>query len=159
MKTPYADIVFVKMQVIHLDSNFKQIWGIIMSNESLEMCDEFANLISNEENILGTSVFEILKKYSSTISVFDMMTFSTHIIEENKYVQESYRKDSQKSYIESFLLRVKNISNDKSDYSKSIDKKAFSDAITPLKSTYSNEPPEAKNLLIFKLLQFTPHFF
>lgn len=151
MKTHYADIVFVKMQVIHLDSNFKQIWGIIMSNESLEMCDEFANLISNEENILGTSVFEILKKYSSTISVFDMMTFSTHIIEENKYVQESYRKDSQKSYIESFLLRVKNISNDKSDYSKSIDKKAFSDAITTLKSTYSNEPPEAKNLLIFQI--------
>ena len=122
-----------------------------MSDESLEMCDEFANLISNEENILGTSVFEILKKYSSTISVFDMMTFSTHIIEENKYVQESYRKDSQKSYIESFLLRVKNISNDKSDYSKSIDKKAFSDAITTLKSTSSNEPPEAKNLLIFQI--------
>ena len=38
---------------------------------------------------------DILKKYSATISVFDMMAFSSQVIEENKYVQDSYRKDSQ----------------------------------------------------------------
>ena len=44
-----------------------------MSDEYLEMCNDLTNLISNEENISGNSVFEILKKYSSNISVFDMM--------------------------------------------------------------------------------------
>ena len=92
-----------------------------MSDEYLEMCNDLTNLISNEENISGNSVFEILKKYSSNISVFDMMTFSSQVIEENKYVQENYREDSQKSYIESFLYRVKDISKDTSDYSKNID--------------------------------------
>ena len=66
-----------------------------MSDEYLEMCNDLTNLISNEENISGNSVFEILKKYSSNISVFDMMAFSSQVIEENKYVQDSYRKDSQ----------------------------------------------------------------
>ena len=75
-----------------------------MSDEYLEMCNDLTNLISNEENISGNSVFEILKKYSSNISVFDMMAFSSQVIEENKYVQENYREDSQKSYIESFFL-------------------------------------------------------
>ena len=34
-----------------------------MSDEYLEMCNDLTNLISNEENISGNSVFEILKKY------------------------------------------------------------------------------------------------
>lgn len=78
-----------------------------MSDEYLEMCDGFANLISNDKNISCDYVMDILKKYSSTISVFDMMEFSSQVIEENKYVQESYREDSQKSYVESFLFRVR----------------------------------------------------
>ena len=48
-----------------------------MSDEYLEMCDDFANLISNDKNISCDYVMDILKKYSSTISVFDMMEFSS----------------------------------------------------------------------------------
>ncbi|MBO7713926.1 MAG: DUF2115 family protein, partial [Methanobrevibacter sp.] len=87
-----------------------------MSNEYLEMYDEFASIISDDETITGNCVLEILKKYSSSISVFDMMEFTSQVIEENKYVQESYRQDSQKSYIESFLFRIKDILNDNNDY-------------------------------------------
>ena len=108
-----------------------------MSDEYLEMCNDLTNLISNEENISGNSVFEILKKYSSNISVFDMMTFSSQVIEENKYVQENYREDSQKSYIESFLYRVKDIPKDTSDYSKNIDKQSLDGAITTLKVNHT----------------------
>ena len=129
-----------------------------MSDEYLEMCDEFTNIISNEENISGNSVFEILKKYSSTISVFDMMTFSAQVMEENKYVQENYRKDSQKSYIESFLLRVKDIPNDTADYTKKIDNEALRNAIETLKLNHSNETSERKNLLIFYIASFYATF-
>ena len=100
-----------------------------MANESLNMYDDLSKLISNEEYFTGNSVLEILKKYSSMISVFDMMEFSSQVIKENRYVQESYREDSQKSYIESFLLRVKEISKDENDYRQTIDSKSLSKAI------------------------------
>ena len=72
-----------------------------------EMYGELSKLTAGDKEITGSDVLEILKKHSSTISVFDMMEFTSQVIEENKYVQESYREDSQKSYIESFLFRIK----------------------------------------------------
>ncbi|WP_296879242.1 DUF2115 family protein [uncultured Methanobrevibacter sp.] len=120
-----------------------------MSDEYLEMCADFSNLIANDESISGNSLFEILKKYSSNISVFDMMAFSSQVIEENKYVQENYREDSQKSYIESFLYRVKDIPQDTSDYSKNIDRQSLDNAITTLKVNHAGETSKSKNLLIF----------
>ena len=131
-----------------------------MINECLQLFDDLSCLVSNEGNITANSVLEILKKYSSTITVFDMMGFSSHVIEENKYVQESYRKDSEKSYIESFLLRVNAISRDTHNYSKDIDKKSFIEAIEILKSNYENEtrPSEIKTLLIFYIASFYATF-
>ncbi len=68
---------------------------------------EFEKFISNKESIPCSSVRDILKEYSSMVSIFDMMAFSSHVIDENKYVQESYGENSQKSYVLSFLLRVR----------------------------------------------------
>lgn len=131
-----------------------------MLNKCLQLFEDLSSLVSNEENITANSVLEILKKYSSRITVFDMMDFSSHVIEENKYVHESYREDSEKSYIESFLLRVNAISRDTHDYRKYIDKESFIEAIEVLKSNYENEtrPSEIKHLLIFYLASFYATF-
>lgn len=142
MKIPYAVIAFVKMQVFHLDFNIER--SFIMDNESLELCDELLK-IAHEEKITGNSVLEILKKYCSTISVFDMMTVSAEIIEENKYVQANYREDSQKSYVETFILRVKEILADNNNYTKRIDKKEFTDAIKTLMSNRENQTENSKS--------------
>ncbi len=120
-----------------------------MANESLNMYDDLSKLISNEEYFTGNSVLEILKKYSSMISVFDMMEFSSQVIKENRYVQESYREDSQKSYIESFLLRVKEISKDENDYRQIIDSKSLSEAIEVINARFEKEEDESKVSLIF----------
>ena len=104
-----------------------------MVDEYLKMCDDFLDIISKHEDISGNLVLEMLKTYASTISVFDMMSASAQIIEENKYVQESYRKDSEKSYVEIFIFRVKDIMTDSKDYQKIIDKKDIADAIETLK--------------------------
>ena len=141
MKIHYVVIAFVKMQVFHLDFNIN--WSFIMDNEFLELCDELLK-ISYEEKISGNSVLEILKKYCSTISVFDMMTISAEIIEENKYVQANYRQDSQKSYVETFILRVKEILADNDDYMKKIDKEEFVDAIKTLMSNHENQTEKSK---------------
>ncbi len=132
--------------------------GFKMSDEYLEMCEDFSSLLSCEGDISGNSVFEILKRYSATISVFDMMAFTSHIMEENKYVQENYREDGQKSYIESFLFRVNDIPNDKTDYNKNIDKNSLSDAITTLKLNHSEDTSQNKNLLIFYIAAFYATF-
>ena len=142
MKIPYAVIAFVKMQVFHLDFNIEG--SFIMDNESLELCDELLK-IAHEEKITGDSVLEILKKYCSTITVFDMMTVSAEIIEENKYVQANYREDSQKSYVETFILRVREILADNNDYTKRIDKKEFADAIKTLMSNRENQTEKSKS--------------
>lgn len=141
MKIHYAVIAFVKMQVFHLDFNINR--SFIMDNEFLELCDELLK-ITYEEKISGNSVLEILKNYCSTISVFDMMAVSAEIIEENKYVQASYREDSQKSYVETFILRVKEILADNNDYGKSIDKEEFADAIKTLMSNHENQTGKSK---------------
>ena len=120
-----------------------------MANESLNMYDDLSKLISNEEYFTGNSVLEILKKYSSMISVFDMMEFSSQVIKENRYVQESYREDCQKSYIESFLLRVKEISKDENDYRQTIDSKSLSKAIEVINARFEKEEDESKVSLIF----------
>lgn len=122
-----------------------------MPDEYLEMCNDFSNLISNESYISGNSVLEILKKYSSTISVFDMMDFTSQIMKENQHVHKSYREDSEKSYIESFLLRVNDIAKDDNEYPKNIDKNSFAESVEILKSHATDETNATprKVLLIF----------
>lgn len=140
MKIHYAVIAFVKMQVFHLDFNINR--SFIMNDEFLELCDELLK-ITYEEKISCNSVLEILKNYCSTISVFDMAV-SAEITEENKYVQASYREDSQKSYVETFILRVKEILADNNDYTKRIDKEEFADAIKTLMSNHENQTEKSK---------------
>ena len=55
-----------------------------MDKQVLEMLDEFSDIASNEKSISAYSVLEILKNYSSTMSVFDMMAVSAEIMEEHK---------------------------------------------------------------------------
>lgn len=124
-----------------------------MTDEYLEMYAELSNLIIDDNISTGSDVLEILKKYSSTISVFDMMDFTSHVIEENKYVQESYREDSQKSYIESFLFRIKDILNDNNNYPQNIDRESFGEAVEVLKTHYETGIQETKTKapLIFEI--------
>ena len=124
-----------------------------MDGEYLKMYGELSNLITNDNTPRSRDVLEILKKYSSSISVFDMMEFTSQVIKENQYVQESYREDSQKSYIESFLFRVKDLLNDNKDYDDIIDIESFSDAVEILKKHYETgtKDTKSKNLLIYEI--------
>lgn len=115
-----------------------------MAEQYPQMYDDFFDLISKNENITGSMVLEILKEYASTISVFDMMSASAQIIEENKYVQEGYRKDSEKSYVEIFILRINDIMTDSNDYPKSINRQDFKDALETLKSNNINRTQDSK---------------
>lgn len=146
MKGHCAGIASARMQDTH--SDFNGDWK--MQDYTMELFCDLEGLL-NSETITGNSIFQILKKHASTVSVFDMMRFTSQVMEENRYVQESYSEDSQKSYIESFLMRVRDIAKDVNDYEKTIDREELRNAIESLKANYSTETSKNKTPLIFYL--------
>lgn len=115
-----------------------------MASDSLSMYDDFSNVVSNEESISTDSVLNILKEYSGTISVFDLMAVSAEMIEESKYVQKSYMDKSNGVYAKYFLGRIKDVHSDNNTYDHDIDKEEFIDAIATLKSYHINESITSK---------------
>ncbi|WP_298500463.1 DUF2115 domain-containing protein [uncultured Methanobrevibacter sp.] len=113
-------------------------------NDSLNMYDDFADVVSSEEFVSADEVLKVLKKYSSTISVFDLMEVNAEMIEESKYVQDSYKQKSHGIYAKYFLGRIRDISSDNHEYNKNIDKGEFIDSVATLKSYHINESITSK---------------
>ena len=103
----------------------------------IQMYDDFSKVVSNEESIDCDSVLEILKEYSGTISVFDLMAVNAEMIEE-------YKEKSHGIYAKYFLGRIKDIHSDSNRYDKKIDKEEFIDAVATLKSYHVNESVTSK---------------
>lgn len=113
-------------------------------NDSVNMYDDFSNVVSNEESISTESVLDILKEYARTISVFDLMKVNAEMIEESKYVQDNYKQKSHEVYAKYFLGRIKDVHSDDNKYGHDIDKEEFIDAISTLKSYHINESVTSK---------------
>ena len=131
-----------------------------MASDSLSMYDDFSNVVSNEESISTDSVLNILKEYSGTISVFDLMAVSAEMIEESKYVQKSYMDKSNGVYAKYFLGRIKDVHSDNNTYDHDIDMEEFIDAIATLKSYHINESITSKTKfpLIYGLISIYTTF-
>ena len=104
----------------------------------MSIFDDFNDISIEENSISKMGLLEILKKYSETISVYDLMIITGEMQEDSKYVQESYRKKSHEVYVRYFLMRINDIKADSNIYSGDIDKNDFIDSIARLKS-YQNE--------------------
>ena len=117
---------------------------MIFMNDSLNMYDDFSNVVSSEESISTESVLDILKEYSGTISVFDLMAVNAEMIEESRYVQENYKDKSHLVYVKYCLGRIKDVHSDNNKYDHDIDKEEFIDAIATLKSYHINESVTSK---------------
>ena len=113
-------------------------------NDSVNMYDDFSNVVSNEESISTESVLDILKEYAGTISVFDLMKVNAEMIEESKYVQDNYKQKSHEVYAKYFLARIKDVPSEDNKYGHDIDKEEFIDAISTLKSYHINESVTSK---------------
>ena len=117
---------------------------MVIMNDALGMYDDFSNVVSNEQSISTESVLDILKEYSGTISVFDLMAVNAEMMEESKYVQDSYKKKSHGVYAKYFLGRIKDVHSDNNTYEHDIDKEEFIDAVATLKSYHINESVTSK---------------
>ena len=108
------------------------------------MYDDFGSVASGENTVSADAVLDILKKYCSTISVFDLMLANAEMIDEAKYVQDAYREKTIGVYAKYFLGRIKDIRGDNTHYDKHIDKEEFIDATATLKSYQINESKSSK---------------
>ena len=103
------------------------------------MYNDFSNVAIAEEKVSPQAILKVLKEYSATISVFDLMKVNAEMIEESKYVQENYKDKSHAVYAKYFLGRIREIRNDENVYNNDVDKEEFIDAVATLKSYHDAE--------------------
>lgn len=75
----------------------------------------------------------VLKKEAADISIINIMKASTFLSEDAKYVQASYRKEYIKSYTEAFIIRLKDLRDNKENYDEHVNPDELKDAIELLK--------------------------
>lgn len=112
--------------------------------DSKSMYDDFTEISANENEISKDALLDVLKKYSGTISVFDMMEITGELVEDMKYVQAEYREKTQEVYIKYFLGRIKDIRDDNTTYDATFSKEEFIDSVATLKSYQKEESKTSK---------------
>ncbi len=69
--------------------------------------------INFETNLQRQVIFDNLKTEAKNVHITDIMAASVHLKEDSKYVQPNYREKYTRVYIESFLMRIKEIIENK----------------------------------------------
>ncbi len=96
--------------------------------------------LSPNESISKKELMDLLKKYASIISVYDLMMATAHIRKDGEYVQANYREKYLKVYIKYFIMRMKEVlEKEDYDYTTNIDKEAFNQSFPLLKRTFEKE--------------------
>ena len=113
-------------------------------DDYVDMYKDFSNVAVAEEKVSPQAILEVLKDYSATISVFDLMQANAEMIEESKYVQGNLKGETIGVYAKFFLGRIKEIRDDGNNYNHDVDNEAFIDAVATLKSYYEAESKSTK---------------
>jgi uncharacterized protein (UPF0305 family) len=121
----------------------------ILQSYIITVCDrmfeKFDALVGEDDKISKDDLMVVLKEELADVSVFDMMIISAEIIENNKYVQESYQEKSKKIYIYFFLNRVKEIRSNDTVYKDYFDRDDFIEKLNDLKDIYKIGSINRKN--------------
>jgi uncharacterized protein (UPF0305 family) len=78
-------------------------------------------------------LLEILKEESALISIQDIMESSIFILEDSKYVQAGYREKFIDAYVKGFVVRIKEIRDNKKTYQGIVDTEELKDSLNLLK--------------------------
>ena len=107
--------------------------------ESEEILVELEQL-SPQDRITKEEIMVILKKYASTISVYDLMMATAYMRKDGEFVHVSYREKYLEIYIKYFIMRMKEVlENDSYDKDAIIDKIAFDESFPMLERTFEKE--------------------
>jgi uncharacterized protein (UPF0305 family) len=78
-------------------------------------------------------LLDLLKSEAANINITHIMKACNHLISEGKYVQPNYRQKFYDAYVQSFILRVKEIKEDKNIYPESVDINELKKSLKQLK--------------------------
>jgi len=93
-----------------------------------------------------------LKCEAGTIHITDIMAAFTHLKKESIYVNANYREEYDQAYIQSFLMRIKEVTNNKNHYKGFVDRDELQEAITILKAQQiSAELDHEQHMHFFKI--------
>ena len=95
--------------------------------------------MSDDEIITKNELMTILKKYAGIISPYDLMLASARMREDGKYVQANYREKYLKIYIKYFIMRMKEVLDNDTDFKADIDKESFDSSFHLLEQTFEKE--------------------
>ena len=84
------------------------------------------------DKITKKKLLTVLKNELDDIHIFDIMKSYVQLVEDGKYVQSNYQKEYLDAYIKGFLIRVKEIKDDKIEYKGLIDNEKFKEAFNIL---------------------------
>jgi uncharacterized protein (UPF0305 family) len=97
------------------------------------------NKLKQKDQIFKKDIMNILQDLAKAISVHDLMIATAILREDGKYIQKNYRKEYLEIYIKYFIMRVKDVKEDKNEYREIIDRKEFIEAIELLESQFTNK--------------------
>ena len=95
--------------------------------------------LTHQNEITKNELIVILKKYASTISVYDLMMAAAHIRKDGEYVQSQYREKYLEIYVKYFIMRMKEVLETEKNSDSAIDKKKFIDSFPMLERTFETE--------------------
>jgi uncharacterized protein (UPF0305 family) len=95
---------------------------------------ELLNL-TQEDSLSKNELLELLKSYSNRISVFDLMNLITLSDSTFEGVSQKWRELGNKMQVETFVLRIKTLTNDQNIYEGFIDKEEYEKYVSNLKDT------------------------
>lgn len=73
------------------------------------------------QEITRAELLEKLKKKAKNIHIKDIMNACNFLMEEGKYVQSSYKEKFHNAYMKGFILRIKEVKDDKCTIQKLVD--------------------------------------
>ncbi len=103
-----------------------------------------------KEKIRKKELLIVLKEEAADISIMDIMTAHAYLVDEGKYVQGNYREEYLQAYSKGFILRVKEIRDNKGKFEGFVEPEEIQEALELLN--------EQERMLI-KLRSNESHFF
>ena len=97
------------------------------------------NKLKQKDHVFKKNIMNILQNLAKAISIHDLMITTAILRDEGKYVQKNYREEYLEIYIKYFIMRIKDVKEDKKEYNEIIDKKDFSEAIELLESQFNDK--------------------
>ncbi len=95
--------------------------------------------LSKNDTVKSSELMEILQKYASTISVYDLMIASAYMRKDGEYIHANYREKYLEIYIKYFLMRMKEVLGNNDYVDTAIDKQSFDESFPMLERVFEKE--------------------